>query len=197
MKVNKNDLLIVVDFQNDFITGSLAIPEAEEIIPTIVLYMKKFYNIIVTMDSHPMNHSSFTEQGGPWPPHCITATKGCEIHKDIYTELVKKSVSEEYNPTIFIHKGQRIDIDEYSGFENPRMIEEIKAIEPNRIFFCGLALDYCVKATVQGAIAMLNCPVYLLTDAVKSVNINPNDGVYTLKELATSGVKFITLKDIK
>lgn len=196
MKIYPNDILVVVDFQNDFITGSLAVPEAEMIVPVIKSYIEKFSNIIFTMDSHPMNHSSFIEQGGPWPPHCVTATEGCELHDDIYMKLKKMSIEKRGGFDI-IHKGQRVDKDEYSGFENPRMLEEIEAIDPNRIFFCGLALDYCVKATIEGALAELNCPIYLLTDAVKAVNVEPEDGVNALKDLATSGVRFITLQEIE
>src|SRR3712207_8780048 len=36
-----------------------------------------------THDTHPPDHSSFVDQGGPWPPHCVEGTSGWQLHPDL------------------------------------------------------------------------------------------------------------------
>lgn len=86
-----NKLLVIVDMQNDFITGSLANPEAEKIIPGIVELIKNFKGcIIATKDSHFDNYLD-TQEGKRLPiKHCIYNTEGHEIVKDIQKVLNKK-----------------------------------------------------------------------------------------------------------
>ena len=75
-----NRLLIIVDPQVDFTTGSLATKNG----PAAMDYLAKALNegawknygwIIVTQDAHPKNHCSFVEQGGVFPPHCVEGTR--------------------------------------------------------------------------------------------------------------------------
>ena len=61
----KTDMLLIVDPQNDFISGSLAVEGAAEIIPVLNKYIEKIPSIAVSRDWHPEGHSSFVEQGGP------------------------------------------------------------------------------------------------------------------------------------
>ena len=73
-------ILIVVDMQNDFVTGSLANPDAEAIIPGIAKkiaeYEKNGDRIIFTRDTHKANYLE-TPEGKALPvPHCINGTKG-------------------------------------------------------------------------------------------------------------------------
>jgi nicotinamidase/pyrazinamidase len=81
----KNDILLIVDFQHDFIMGSLAVPGAEKLIPIIKSYIEKFQNIIFTKDWHPERHCSFVGRGGWWPVHCVQDTKGAKIHEELLT----------------------------------------------------------------------------------------------------------------
>lgn len=54
--------LIVVDVQNDFITGALANPySAEEIVPTINQMRDAFEFAVISLDWHPEEHCSFVE----------------------------------------------------------------------------------------------------------------------------------------
>lgn len=79
--MKKNKLLIVVDMQNDFVTGSLANPAAEKIIPNIVekLKAKDYTYLIFTRDTHQKNYLE-TQEGKNLPvEHCIEGTKGWEI----------------------------------------------------------------------------------------------------------------------
>jgi nicotinamidase/pyrazinamidase len=53
-------VLLIIDVQLDFcLGGSLAVPEADLIIPGINNIREKFQNVILTQDWHPSNHVSF------------------------------------------------------------------------------------------------------------------------------------------
>ena len=77
-----NKLLIVIDMQNDFVSGSLGTEEAKQIIPNVVDLVKrydedKYYSgIIFTRDTHGKNYLNTTE--GKYLPikHCIEGTHG-------------------------------------------------------------------------------------------------------------------------
>ena len=76
-------LLIVVDMQNDFVTGSLGTKEAQAIVPTVIEKIKSCkegrYDIIYTRDTHSTNYME-TQEGKKLPvEHCIRGTKGWEI----------------------------------------------------------------------------------------------------------------------
>jgi nicotinamidase-related amidase len=75
--MNKN-ILIIVDAQNDFITGSLANPVADERVPNIVKLIKSkdWDGIFATFDTHDNDYLN-TPEGKVLPvPHCIDQTDG-------------------------------------------------------------------------------------------------------------------------
>ena len=77
-------VLIVVDMQNDFITGSLGTREAEAIVPNVVEKIKSWKGeMFFTQDTHKVNYMNTQE--GKWLPieHCIVLTEGWKLHKDI------------------------------------------------------------------------------------------------------------------
>lgn len=75
--------LIVVDMQNDFITGSLGTKEAQQIVEKVKkkigLYKKEGAEIIFTRDTHQKNYLASNE--GKYLPveHCIEGTDGWKI----------------------------------------------------------------------------------------------------------------------
>lgn len=80
-------LLIVVDYQNDFVDGVLGFPEAKEIEPYLVSlieqYKKEGSDVIYTMDSHQENYLE-TEEGKYIPtPHCMRGTEGQKLYGKI------------------------------------------------------------------------------------------------------------------
>ena len=85
MKLNKTDALIIVDVQNDFCPGgSLAVESGAEVAAkaseTGARFSSNGVRVFATQDWHPDAHSSFIENGGPWPPHCVVGSKGAEFH---------------------------------------------------------------------------------------------------------------------
>lgn len=175
------DALLVVDFQNDFIDGSLAVPGAEDIIENVRKYVVKCMGPrFFSADFHPENHSSFVEQGGPWPPHCIAGTNGSSFHR----------VLGPYVATI-IRKGTEVEKDAYSAFDGTNLAKILEEKGIKRLYICGLATDYCVKATVIDACQQFNGEVFVLVDAIKAVNINVGDDLAAIQEMINEGAQLI------
>jgi nicotinamidase/pyrazinamidase len=179
LKINPDsDLLLVVDVQNDFISGSLPVPNGAEVVPVINKYIEKFPQRIFSRDMHPANHISFIEQGGPWPPHCVAGSRGAYFHEDL-------NVSPADNT--FVSKGVKVEKDAYSAFDDTVLEHVLFKRGIKRIFICGLATDYCVKASVLDALKINGISVYLLTDAIRAVNVNPGDGEKAIEEMVEAG----------
>ena len=88
--------LLVVDMQNDFISGSLGTSEAVSIVPNVVNRIKEALNynedLYFTLDTHYDDYLN-TLEGKHLPVvHCIEGTIGHEVHKDIkeYLDKAKK-----------------------------------------------------------------------------------------------------------
>ena len=73
-------LLIVVDMQNDFVTGCLGTKEAVEITPAIAKYVQDFDGeVIFTRDTHKENYLE-TQEGKKLPVlHCLEGSDGWQI----------------------------------------------------------------------------------------------------------------------
>lgn len=76
--------LIVVDMQNDFITGPLGTPEAQAIVPKVKKkieeYRKRGDRIIFTRDTHFEKYYHISLEGKKLPvKHCIAVTYGWQI----------------------------------------------------------------------------------------------------------------------
>ena len=185
--IDKADALIVVDVQNDFLPdGSLAVPEGDRVVPVLNRYLETFsaraLPIYATRDWHPGNHCSFKAQGGPWPPHCVAGSPGAA-----FASALKLPAQ-----TTVVSKAIAADKDAYSGFEGTDLDARLRAQGVRRVFVGGLATDYCVLNTVRDA-RRLGYEVYLLTDAIRAVNVKPDDGQKAEKEMQRLGAKPVTL----
>ena len=89
-------VLLLVDLQNDFLTGgTMPVPQGEAIIPIANQLEGCFKLVVATQDWHPANHKSFApnhpgRQPGEvvvlkkrpqrlWPTHCVQSTRGSEL----------------------------------------------------------------------------------------------------------------------
>ena len=85
-------VLIVIDMQNDFVSGALANPDAQAVVSGIVKRIENFDGeIIATRDTHEANYLSTTEGKHLPIPHCIKGTNGWEIVSEIAEALHKKN----------------------------------------------------------------------------------------------------------
>ena len=171
------DALVVVDVQQDFCPGgSLAVPEGDQVVPVINRLVPRFQIVVTTHDSHPPDHSSFAEHGGPWPRHCVEGTPGWEPHPDL-----------EVDPHHQVFKGRDRETDGYTGW-SPELADFLARRRTTRVVVVGLALDYCVQATALDARAAGH-EVLVLTDATRAVNVKPDDGERALDALRAAGVR--------
>lgn len=80
-------LLVVVDYQNDFVDGALGFEKAPKIAPYIISLVKKYEeegeDVWFTKDTHFNNYLE-TQEGKNLPvPHCISQTKGHELYGEL------------------------------------------------------------------------------------------------------------------
>ena len=178
------DCLVVIDLQNDFMPGgALAVPDGDAVVPTINRLAQGFPHVIATQDWHPADHASFASQHpgqmafatvdaayGPqtlWPDHCVQGTSGAAFHPDFDAGAAE----------LVLRKGFRRGIDSYSAFtENDRstttgLAGYLKARGFRRLFFAGLATDFCVRWSVEDACAA-GFEVVLIEDACRAIDLN-------------------------
>ena len=180
MRFRPDDALLVVDIQRDFCAGgSLAIARADEIVPAINRLIGDAIpagaTVVACRDWHPENHVSFTARGGAWPPHCVAGTKGAEFHSDLRLPL----------GTPVISKGVDPDRDEYSAFERTGLLERLRRKGTRRILLCGLALDFCVRASALDA-ARAGLETHVALEATRPVT--QADGEAAIREMRRAGV---------
>lgn len=187
--VDKTDALIIVDVQNDFCPGgALPVPEGDQVIPVLNDYIKIFKKanarIFATRDWHPPNHISFKAQGGPWPPHCVQNSEGAKFHPDLKLPRDTTIISKATDPLK----------EAYSGFDGTKLANTLKTQGAARVFVGGLATDYCVKNTVLDARKM-GFETVLLLDAIRGINVEPDDVKKAIAEMIKNDTKQATLED--
>ena len=84
-------LLIVVDYQNDFVSGSLGFPEAEALEPKLHKKVQDYLDakddVVYTMDTHGENYLD-TQEGKKLPiPHCLCGSEGWQLHGRLRYQL--------------------------------------------------------------------------------------------------------------
>lgn len=184
------DALIAVDVQQDFLPGgSLAVDHGDEIVPVLNEYIAAFGRhrlpVYATRDWHPRDHCSFRAAGGVWPPHCVAGTAGADFAPGLALPQDVKVVSKATTPAK----------DAYSGFEDTGLAEELRSRGIRRLFIGGLATDYCVLSTVSDALSA-GFEVFVLEDAVRAVNLKPDDGARALQSMRERGATPLRLETL-
>lgn len=91
------EFLIIVDAQNDFITGKLAVPGAEEAIKNICHELEQTSAFpIVTQDMHDPMEYALSVEGNHLPEHCNRNSAGCQLHNGLFNALKCKVGCEYY-----------------------------------------------------------------------------------------------------
>jgi nicotinamidase/pyrazinamidase len=160
----EGDVLIAVDIQNDFCPGgALAVPRGDEVVPAVNRLAERFAHVVLTQDWHPAGHSSFasSHKGKKlfetvrmpygeqvlWPDHCVQDTRGAAFCDGFAVPRAE----------IIIRKGFHPGIDSYSAlYENDRrtptgLVGYLRERGLTRLFFAGLALDFCVRYSAEDA----------------------------------------------
>lgn len=184
LTLRPTDALIVIDMQNDFLPGGpLPVTGGDELLPGINALGARFDHAVLTQDWHPRGHISFASAHpgkqpfthtaeaaygtqALWPDHCVQDTAGAALAPALdvpHAELI-------------LRKGFRLTIDSYSAFcENDKCTRTglagfLRERELKRLFFCGLALDYCVGFSALDA-RRLGFEVVVLEDLTRAVGL--------------------------
>jgi len=142
--------LIVVDVQNDFCEGgSLAVAGGARVAADIaeLIASGAYDTVVATRDHHidPGAHfSDHPDFADSWPPHCVVDTPGEEFHVPLEAGM--------FTETFF--KGEYAAA--YSGFEGKSIRgvtlgDWLRASGVESVDVCGIATDYCVRATALDA----------------------------------------------
>lgn len=208
VKITARDVLLVIDVQNDFCPGgALAVTDGNAVIPVINRLGEIFPHVIVTQDWHPAGHVSFASShpgktwgeviswnAGEqvlWPDHCVQATEGATLHKDLFlprTELI-------------LRKGWNAKIDSYSAFqENDRKTKTglagyLEERDIHRVFVAGLAFDFCVRFSAVDAYGA-GFDSYVIEDACRGIDWKGSVAA-TKREFAKVGVQLIQSSEIE
>lgn len=184
MRIDKNDVLIVIDVQNDFCPGgALAVPNGDQVIPVIHCVAQQFQHIVLTQDWHPPGQHSFASahpEKRPyesvelnygtqtlWPDHCVQGTEGAALHPAL--QLTRA--------VLILRKGFRKEIDSYSAFfENDRstatgLAGYLRERKLDRVFLTGLAYDYCVGFSALDA-RRLGLEATIIRDACRAIDLD-------------------------
>jgi len=123
------NLLIVVDMQQDFISGSLGTQEAKEIVPAVVEKITNFDgDVVYTRDTHTEDYLN-TAEGKKLPViHCVKDTQGWQIHPEVLRAGNEKTVAIIDKPT----------------FGSMELGEFVSAGNYDSIELVGLCTDICV-----------------------------------------------------
>lgn len=164
-----NKALIVMDMQNDFcVSGPIPYIKSLEIIPIINKLREEFTHVIFTKESHPENHSSFKENGGKYPPHCIYNQEGSKFiqYLDVLPEdlIVERGTLQKYDSSSAFYDAE--DIQKESNLRKYLQINKI-----DTLYFCGIGMDKSIFSTVLDAINF-KYTCYLYTEAIAYSDIN-------------------------
>lgn len=160
-------MLIVVDPQIDFISGSLPVPGAAEAMNQLADYVKAngddYALMVVTNDWHPYDHCSFAPNGGPWPVHCVQNSEGAATYWPLLEALYQSETE-----TLFLQKGDLRHREEYSIVQNTGAREFFENTLDNSLLadadcqyqhvdVCGIAGDVCVLNTLRDLLPIVGC----------------------------------------
>ncbi len=152
-------LLIVVDYQNDFIDGALgfdgAIDIKDEIIHKIKAYRQANDDVVFTQDTHEKDYLD-KEEGKNLPViHCVEGTHGHDIQSDV------KAVKTNEDKTFIKYTFPSLELGNYLKDKDYSVIE-----------LCGLVSNICVLS--NAVIAKSALPnAHIIVDAKATASFDP------------------------
>jgi nicotinamidase-related amidase len=197
-KLHKSTALVLIDIQNDFITGSLNNSRAPAILPKVykLLDDHEWPFIVASQDWHPIGHVSFasahtgsqagdtinitfvdtpkkTETQSLTADHCVPGTPGADIEKGVQDRLY--DLEGYRTPVNYIKKAQDHSVDSYSAFADNQyhrfttLNSELSLHGIGTIVVTGLITNACVRGTCIDGIK-LGYEVVLIEDATETIS---------------------------
>jgi nicotinamidase/pyrazinamidase len=206
MKSDRN-VLIVVDVQLDFLTGgALAVAGGERILAPLAALLEsgRFSNAVATQDWHPPDHVSFASRHSGrkpyeaielygreqilWPDHCVAGSPGASLHPALPWHRARA----------IVRKGMDAAVDSYSAFRNnydalgerpsTGLGGYLRDCGITDVYVCGLARDYCVRATAEDA-AQLGFATTMFWDLTQPVAATSDPAVRAALEHAGVAIR--------
>ena len=162
-------VLIVVDMQNDFVTGSLGNERCQAIVPNVVerIMSEEYSAIIVTRDMHDEQYLS-TQEGSFLPvEHCRRGTNGSNLVTEVYEAIeASRAVADIYE----------IDKSTFGSFTVAELLNEEIDFVPECIDFVGVCTGICVLSNVIiTKTALPEVPVNVFANACACVTQDSHD----------------------
>ncbi|MGN1004490.1 MAG: cysteine hydrolase family protein [Oscillospiraceae bacterium] len=137
-----NRLLIVVDYQNDFVCGSLGFPGAEKLAGPIAERIREYRTagdeVVFTFDTHEPGYLD-TQEGCKLPvPHCVRDTEGWALYGPV-AEVMQDGDTSFRKPT----------------FPSLELGKWLEGRAYDRVELCGLVSNICVLSNAVIAKAAL------------------------------------------
>jgi len=199
-----------VDTQFDFMRpeGKLYVPGAESIIDK-VNEVRKFalengFSMIADIDWHSAENEEISESPDfkqTFPPHCMAGSPGSERvgylgqvpiqyveSGKMSTDALRKLVDKEQFHIVI--RKDSIDV-----FKNPNIDKLVELVKPRAMVVFGVALDFCVYYVLQGLAKYKDIKLYLLKDAIKSLETRPEQEIFD--ELEKMEVEITNFADLK
>ena len=178
--------LIMVDFQNDFVDGSLTVEGGLDALRQANLVRSKFDRDMVwlTRDWHPPNHMSFCDNHDAqafsvrrlrlpsgeftdqtmWPRHCVANSHGAQWHRELIVLESDTTVNKGLNPHVDSYSGF---FDNCKGYETA-LQSDLRSRGVSEVYVVGLAYDYCVGFTALDA-KSCGFTTYVVDDCTRPV----------------------------
>lgn len=171
----------MVDVQVDFCPGgALPVVDGAAVVAVLNRWIAAAGRggaaVFASRDWHPAGHVSFVERGGLWPAHCVAGTPGASFHPELALPP----------GAIVLSKGTELERDSYSAFGGTDLERRLRQGGVERLFVGGLALDYCVRASILDA-RKHGFETHLIVQATRPVEVRPGDGARALAELRFAG----------
>jgi len=193
----------VVDVENDFCEGgSLAVAGGSDVASRIHRWLAdepgRWVARFATADRHPaVLPDHFAPDGtepdyvDSWPSHCVAGTPGADLHPNLLGGVPETALFDE-----LFAKGQRSAA--YSGFEGSStdgvvLADWLRARAVDGVELCGIATDYCVRATAASALAE-GFRVRVVTDLC--AGIADDTTAQALDELRAAGAEITTTDEL-
>lgn len=165
-------LLVVIDFQNDFITGSLGTKEAQAIVPKVIEKINSYAkeDRVATLDTHKADYFS-TQEGKNLPVrHCQKGTSGWELEKQAqvgYAKLFEKET-----------------------FGSKELAEYIAQSDYDYVELIGICTDICVVSNAL-LIKAAAPEVHLLVDSSCCAGVSPEKHEAALETMRSCQVEIL------
>jgi len=162
--------LLIIDIQNDFLTGgALEVKDGDSIIPVVNELMPIYDHVVATQDYHPTDHGSFASN---------------HPEKNVGDFIKLNGLSQILWG--FYDNGR---------LQDTGLTKYLKKLDTNELHIVGLATDYCVKFSALDAVKD-GFKTTLITDAVRGVNIQANDSKLAINEMTNAGVEIVTSRKL-